>query len=157
MNITDELSKLEHMKQSNFLNELEFSQAKTALLANDKHLESLRIKTALNQLDMEWQYAQENYKVTGRYGVRFIPTKLSAIIYGLLPTIGGILLVYVGLSPTSNLDPNSPMRSFAPVAGIALSLFSLWNARTHYLTAQAYEKARAAYNSERARIRYQRR
>jgi hypothetical protein len=157
MSIADELSKLEHMKQSNFLNELEFSQAKTALLANDKHLESLRIKTALNQLDMEWQYAQENYKVTGRYGVRFIPTKLSAIIYGLLPTIGGILLVYVGLSPTSNLDPNSPMRSFAPVAGIALSLFSLWNARTHYLTAQAYEKARAAYNSERARIRYQRR
>jgi hypothetical protein len=157
MNITDELSKLEHMKQSNFLNELEFLQAKTALLTNDKHLESLRIKTALNQLDMEWQYAQENYKVTGRYGVRFIPTKLSAIILGSLPTIGGILIVYVGLSPTSNLDPDSFLRAFAPIAGIALSLFSLWKARAHYLIAQAYEKARAAYNSERARIRYQRR
>jgi hypothetical protein len=157
MNITDELSKLERMKQNNFLNEFEFSQAKTALLANDKHLESLRIKTALNQLDIEWQYAQEDYKVTGRYGIRYIPTKLSAIILGVLPTIGGILIVYVGLSPTSNLDPNSPVRSFAPVAGIALSLFALWKARAHYLIAQAYEKARIAYNSERARIRYQRR
>jgi hypothetical protein len=157
MNITDELSKLERMKQNSFLNELEFAQAKTSLLANDKHLESLRIKTALNQLDTEWQYAQEDYKVTGRYGIRYIPTKLSAITLGALPTIAGILVTYVGLSPTSKLDPDSSLRSFAPIAGIALSLFALWKARAHYLIAQAYEKARAAYNSERARVRYQRR
>jgi hypothetical protein len=163
INITEELGKLERMKQSGFLSDLELTQAKSALLssnkvqqANEEHLESLRVKTALNQLDANWDYAQDQYKVTGRYGVRYLPTKLSATVVGVLPTIAAAVIAYVCLSPSSNLAPDNPLRSAGPAISVFMTLYSIWTAQKHYQIVLAYEKAKAEYHSERSRIRYQR-
>jgi hypothetical protein len=161
MDLIEELQKLQQMRQSKLLTELEFTQVKAALLSKhsqqktSEQLEIARQQTALSQLELNWQLAQEDYRVTGRYGTRYIPKKSDAILIGLMPTIGGLVILYVCLSPTSNLDPSNPMRTFGPIASLAMIAYSLWKAREYYGIARAYAEARANYNAQRARIRYQ--
>jgi hypothetical protein len=159
VNISRELNNLERMKHSGALSDLEFTQAKQALLSSNNmqeaYLESLRVKTALNHLDTNWQYEQDQYKVVGRYGIRYLPTRLNSIMLGAMPTIGAMVIIYVCLSPTSNLALNNPMRSIGPFIGVAMIVYSLWKAQMHYKIALAYEKAKTHYNAERIRLRYQ--
>jgi hypothetical protein len=122
----------------------------------EKLLERLQVKTALNQLDAAWQDAQDEYTVPGRYGTRYRPTKFDAIFMAVIPPAAGIFITFLGISPSSRLEPDHILRSIGPFLGIGLALISLWTARRHYQIALAYEQAKAAYHAERSRIRYQR-
>jgi hypothetical protein len=122
----------------------------------EKFSEHLQVKTALNQLDAAWQEAQEDYTVPGKYGTRYRPTKSHAIFIGVVPTMAGIFITFLSISPSSRLEPDHVLRSIGPFLGIGLALACLWTARVHYRIAVAYEQAKADYHAERIRIRYQR-
>jgi hypothetical protein len=87
MSIADELTKLEELRRSGALSDVEFAKAKAALLSGSsgqteqplaqhlsEQLAEVKHQNELARIDREWEIEQAQYLIVDRYGGRHIPT-----------------------------------------------------------------------------------
>lgn len=87
MSLSDEIERLQRLRQSGALTDEEFARAKAAVLdaglepdsAASEHLERIEWQNELARLDREWDMEREQYMSTTKYGKRYVPTEGGSI------------------------------------------------------------------------------
>lgn len=175
MSLTDELQKLEQLRQNGTLTDDEFARAKSLLLttpapnvipAVETQLSHLRHLSELERIDREWGIERRQYEVVGRHGRRYIPStgeSLATILIGgslgALWTAGAM----VTLSATSAISPqfSDPANDASgqalgakilPGIGILVILISVIIGVSRFIVAQNYQTAYRAYRRRHAQI-----
>jgi hypothetical protein len=149
MSISDELERLETLRQSGTLTQEEFQRAKERVLSappveSSQQLEEIKTQNAIAQLDREWELERENYMMTGRYGNRYLPKTESSIA-------GGIILVGFGTFWTlMTLSTGAPI--FFPIFGVVFVGIGVVNCITGIRKAGQYQFAERRYRERRHRL-----
>ena len=167
MSLADELTKLEELRRSGALTDAEFGQAKAALLAAPAgngatdnlaaQLGEVRFQNELARVDREWGIEKEKYKLTGRYGARYLPTKgmgVASVAVGC-----GFGVFWIAMSSLLFAEmreehgpPAGLMASFVLI-GVAVIGGLIWYGIHVIRKAEAYGKARAAYRARRVAVK----
>jgi hypothetical protein len=165
LSLADEIQKLEELRRTGALSELEFSDAKAALIRGASNisetqgekylidqLEDIRYKNELAQIDREWDIESEQYFVYGQHGRKLPPsTTLAAASFAL--SVFGIFWTIMALSITSNAPDAGPFalaKVIFPLFGIVFTVGSVAYGIHILSKAQKYQKALADYKARRA-------
>jgi hypothetical protein len=142
MTLSEEIQKLEKLHRNGTLSPEEFEIAKHRVLegssAESDHLEEIKTQNELAQVDREWRMERENYMVWGRYGHRYIPSKVSSVVWG-------IFVVGFGLYWTS-------IATSLVGFGILFILFAASTSIWAFVKSGQYEEAQAKYQRRRHAI-----
>ena len=142
MSITDELHRLQKLRESGALTDEEFAAAKARVLdgraadgsAVEGHLAEIKHQNDLAQLDREWAMEREQYMVAGRYGYRYLPNRGTSLI-------GGIAICGFGLLWTLfAAGMGAPV--FFPLFGLLFILAGAAVSAHAFMQANRYEEAR---------------
>jgi hypothetical protein len=166
MTLADELKKLEELRWNGTLSDAEFAQAKAALLAKleqsaegaaglGEQLAEIRYQNELARLDREWESEKEKYVLTGRHGVRYLPSIGMGWYTAGVGGIVSVCWVILAVGITSAMPDSGDfgvVRILFPLIGGLLPLgavaFGLYIVRR----AGAYNRALAAYKARRAAL-----
>jgi hypothetical protein len=158
MNLSDELRKLQQLRDEGVLNADEFAQAKAAVLAResaetklqtaDHRLSELQFQTELARLDREWQMERERYMVSGRYGSKHVPSEGSSALMGIAVVGFGIFWTIMAASM------GAPM--FFPLFGVFFIGMGFFQSVNSYTKAGQYKQALKVYEERRAELIAQR-
>jgi Short C-terminal domain len=163
MSIADELRKLGELHRSGALTDEEFATAKARVLADQgqdapadsqqealrEQLGELKRENELARLDREWQLERERYQMTGRYGARYMPTKASGIVMGVVTAGFGVVWTVMAAGIGGGLDgPGSIM----PLFGVLFVLVGIGVGAYTFLRATQLEQAQQRYQRRRALI-----
>jgi len=133
---------------------LEAIDARTERMA--EQLDDLHRRTAVAELDREWEAERESYYVTGKNGVRHLPTRGGSAFGGVVAVVFGAIWTAVtcGIGGAAQ-DAPGPFGLIAvlfPLAGLALIGFGLFAAIDGFNKAGAYERAEAEYRRRREEL-----
>ena len=122
-----------------------------------EQLDVLQRKTALAELDRQWESQREAYYITDKDGERSLPSTSGSIAGGVIVSVFGALWVAVACGIGGAIDqvaggPIGMIGSVFPLFGLAFVALGLWTAFHGYQKAQDYEQAHANYLHERARL-----
>ncbi|WP_157606277.1 SHOCT domain-containing protein [Schlesneria paludicola] len=163
MSLTDELQKLEQLRQNGTLTEDEFTRAKSLLLATpaptlevnpaiETQLSQLRHLSELERIDREWSIERRQYEVVGRYGRRYVPStgeSLATILLGgtlgTLWTAGAIVVTSATSSIGLQVSDRTIGAYLLPGVGILVILISTVFGLSRFIIAQNYRSAYRAY------------
>src|SRR5260221_7051067 len=163
MSIADELRKLGELHRSGALTDQEFAKAKAKVLAGGgqdgasgsqeetlrEHLNELRRETELARLDCEWQLERERFQMAGRYGSRYMPTKVSGIVMAVGTAGFGIVWTVMAAGIGGGMD--GPAALF-PLFGVLFVLFGIGVGAYTFLRATQFDEAQQRYQRRRALI-----
>jgi hypothetical protein len=167
MSLADDLVKLEELRRTGALTEEEFATAKGNLLAGEsptndaaerlgQQLAEVRYQNELARLDREWANEKEKYMLTGRYGLRYLPTAAMGWGTAVFGGAFGVFWVILAVAITSGMPDSGDfgvVRILFPVIGGLLPLgavvFGIYIVRR----AEAYNRALAAYQARRAAVK----
>jgi Short C-terminal domain len=161
MSLTDELQKLEQLRQAGTLSTAEFAQAKAVLLntassiTDSGKLEQLTREAELARIDREWELEKQGFNVLSRYGIQQRPSKAGGIGGALLGGGFGAFWTYMVSSmpsSSSNVTPFNAMRIAFPIFGVIFTSYAIWTGISMYFKAQGYELAEQAYLERRAKV-----
>ncbi len=173
MGLPDEFLKLEQLRQQGILDNTEFAQAKSALLATPYTSASADNSTILvreaelARIDREWEMKKSQFMITsrGRYGQSHIPSRGVAIFSGLFGGIFGAFWTFMAFSitnfgssmfstafPSNGFNPVSIIGIVFPLFGIVFTSAIIWFSVDTYNKAGAYETAYAAYLERRSKV-----
>jgi hypothetical protein len=168
MSLADELTKLEELRRSGALTESEFAKAKSLILnctassddavteKIDEQLAEVRYQNELARLDREWEFERERYKITSRYGQRYIPTVWQSIASAVAIAVFGIFWTTMAFSITSMMPDFGPFALAGvifPLCGLAFTSFGIFQGIHAYKKVEAYNRALAAYQRRRAAVK----
>lgn len=169
MSIADELGKLEELRRSGALNDSEFAQAKAALLNSSAtgaepplgqhladQLAEVKYQNELARIDREWEMELRQYLITDRYGGRQVPTTGMGI--GVAIGIGtfGVLWTIMAVTITNfapNMGPISIVKIVFPLFGVVFTISGIGFGLYCYSRAQKHQRAYAAYQRRRDRLK----
>lgn len=155
MRIVDELQALEQMYHNGTLTDAEFQAAKTSILARAdagtqagspmfaSDLADIRFQNELERLDREWALERERYIMTGRYGRRYLPGRVSSIATGAIGLIFGVIWTVLASSMSAG---------WFPVFGVAFMIIVLISATRSFIKAEQYEQAKQVYEQRRSQL-----
>ncbi len=106
----------------------------------EQKLEVLELQSELARLDSAWQVTREKLMVTNKRGHKSIPSKVGAVIGGVIAVLFGILFTSVA--------SQSPVG----LGGLVFIALGLFGAATGYSKANAYELAEWEYQDNRRQI-----
>ncbi len=120
-------------------------------------LDDLQRQSDVANLDREWELKRDEFFVTGKHGLRHLPTAGGSIVGGLVITVFGIIWTIIACGIGGAMGQHGgPFTLFGlvfPLFGVAFVGFGLWNAYHHYSKASEYEKAQEKYHRERAELK----
>lgn len=152
MTLSDEIAKLQELRDSGTLTEAEFAQAKSRVLnseqaapsnfgaASEHRLMLMELQIELAQVDREWELEKDRHTFSGRY----TPTGGNSLLRGTAVVVIGTLFLLMAVAAKAP----APFWLFGIVliaAGIATGI-RLSN------KAAAYQQAEAAYEEKRAAL-----
>lgn len=123
-----------------------------------------RLENELNRLDINWEREKEGYKVSGRYGHRYLPTKGSSVGQGLVLGVFGSLWTVFAFGITTGFTwslsedtfgPPPIIRILFPLFGVVFVIFGVASAVKAYQNAEGYEQAEQRYLSRKEQLRRQ--
>jgi hypothetical protein len=170
VSLVDELQKLQDLHRSGALSDEEFARAKKALLEGPsaspadpqlgRHLSDqlaeVHYQNELAQIDREWQMEREKYLLTDRYGRRQVPTPGMGIGVAVVGGVFGLFWTIVAIALTGSapdVGPFSIIKIVFPLFGVLFIVAAIAFGVHCRTRAQQYEKAFAAYQARRKRIR----
>jgi len=169
MSLADELTKLEELRRSGALSELEFARAKAAILngavpgsdhssaqAMSEQLAELRYQNELARLDREWEAERERYLTTTRYGVRQVPSPAMGTATAIIGGIGGILWTVFATALTGSgpdFGPFAVAKVVFPLFGVLFTCAAIGMGLYKRSQALRYLQAHEAYLARRAALR----
>jgi hypothetical protein len=123
-----------------------------------------RLENELNRLDIDWEREKEGYKVSGRYGHRYLPKKGASVIGGVVITVFGIFWTFMAFGITTGFNrdvpgnggggPGFPFTCF-PLFGVLFIVVGIGTSVYAYHKAGQYERAEQRYFDRKARLRDQ--
>jgi LSD1 subclass zinc finger protein len=120
-----------------------------------EQLDDLQRRTAIADLDRQWEMEREQYYVADKHGHRHLPTEGSSIVGGIVITVFGViwtsLACGIGGAIGNHGGPGIVGLLF-PLFGIAFVAFGIWNAFNSFNKAEAYKKAEARYRRQREEL-----
>ena len=173
MGIIDELSRLNQLRESGALTELEFEHAKAIALqesANlpeishasvaqaqdakvDTRLQIMEAENHLLKIEQAWQRERETYLVSGPHGTKIEPASSGCGISVGLALIGGVCVV-VGAVGQASSSPNvgmaTPFLVVVVVVGVLMILIAPFEALKANRKAKEFRYARDDYEQRRA-------
>ena len=121
-----------------------------------EQIDDLQRRTAIAELDRQWEMEREQYYVADKDGHRHLPTEGGSIVGGIVITVFGVIWTAVTCGFTgaaaSHGGPGFLVGLF-PLFGIVFIAAGIWNALNSYNKADAYQKAEARYRREREELR----
>lgn len=122
-----------------------------------EQLDDLHRRTAVADLDRQWESERQRFYVEGREGRRTLPTKTGSIAGGLIVAAFGTLwtIVACGIGGGAFAGRGGMFGVIGflfPLFGTVFIAVGLWNAYQSYHKAEAYERANAHYRRERERL-----
>ena len=148
MSIAEEIKKLDNLRRDGTLSHEEFEIAKRKVLEGPQdvtesdHLEEIKAQNEVAQLDREWQIEREKYLITGKYGNKHIPGKISSILIGVV-TVGFGVFWMGGVA-------SMPGSGLFSLFGLVFILFGAGMGISSFFKAGEYEKAEARYQRRRS-------
>jgi hypothetical protein len=114
------------------------------------HLQRADRRDALEDLEREWNREKESYMVTGKHGVRHIPTRTQSAIAGIVITIFGVFWTLMALGITGGLFGAGPgpfglIGCLFPAFGVLFIVLGVYRSLSAYDKASRYERAEATY------------
>jgi hypothetical protein len=173
MSLAEEIKKLEELRWNGTLTDDEFARAKAALLARmddapesakdgeasgnlAAHLAEVRYQNELARIDREWEIEKEKYMVTGKHGIRHIPTVAAGRGVSIIGGVFGLFWTLIAFSITSDAPDGGPfqfVRIFFPLFGIAFTGGAIWLGIHLARKAEEYNRALAAYQARRTAVK----
>jgi hypothetical protein len=167
MSLADEIKKLEELHRSGALTNEEFVKAKVAIIeatAGDTttgnfaaQLGEIRHQAELSRIDREWEIEKEQYKITGGYGARYLPTKgMGFAFIGFGGGSGAFLIVMTFLLFEEMRGEHGPplgLMAFIVLVGIVVTAGAIWYGIHVIRKSEAYSKGLAAYRARRAALK----
>ncbi len=153
MALSEEIQKLDELRRKGTLSPEEFEIAKRRVLEASQydtgadHLEEIKAQNELAQIDREWGMERENYMVTGKYGRKYIPDKVSSVFEGIFAVGFGIFLMSMTTSMTG--FGGAGVFSAFPLLGILFILFCVGASFWSFVQAELYEEAQERYQRRR--------
>ena len=155
MSMSDELRKLQDLRDAGTLSDEEFAAAKATVLAGghaeapvdrtvEGHLEEIKQQNEVAQLDREWAMERERFMVSGRYGYRYLPSRGMSLLGGLVVSTFGIIWTVMAASM------GAPV--FFPLFGLLFIFAGIGVSAYSFLQANRYEEARLRYQRRRAQL-----
>jgi hypothetical protein len=145
MNLSDEILRLQELRDSGVLNHDEFARAKASVLddgaAASGPLARIGFENELARIDREWDMERETYLVSGRHGTRHLPREgsgLAGIFVG-----GGFALVWTVMA----FSIGAP--AVFPLFGIVGVIGAVWMGMTEVAKAGRYRNAERRYRNRR--------
>lgn len=123
-----------------------------------------RLENELNRLDIDWEKEKEEYKVSGRYGHRYLPKKGTSAAGGVLVTMFGIFWTIFAFGVTTRFtwqyaerDHGPPLifDMLFPLFGVVFVISGIMWSVNAYRKAEAYEQAEQRYLDRKDRLREQ--
>ena len=173
MSLSDELLKLEQLRQQGVLDNTEFAQAKAALLAAPNtamdNSAALVKEAELARIDREWEMEKSQYMIATRgrysYGQPRVPSRAAAVVTGVFGAGFGAVWIFMSVGITSSFglatsnqfnklgfDPFAIIGTIFPLLGVGIILSTIWAAVSEYKKAGEYEIAYKAYLEHRSKI-----
>jgi hypothetical protein len=173
MSLAEEIKKLEDLRWNGTLTDEEFARAKAALIgkledqaepghrgeaagAVASQLAEVRYQNELARIDREWEIEKEKYMVTGKHGVRHLPTKGQGMAVAIMIGVFGAFWTIMAFSITSGAPDEGPfnlVKVFFPLFGIAFTVFGVYMGIHTMRKAEEYNRALAAYQERRAAVK----
>lgn len=154
MSLSNEISKLQDLRDRGVLTEDEFAQAKARVISAapaeaqvpqsatlDAHLQTIQFQNELARLDREWEMEQEKYVVRGRYGTRRAPNAGAGLLAALV--VGGFGLFWT----ITAASMGAPV--FFPIFGVIFILIGVGAGITETVKAGEYQQAQQQYQQRR--------
>ncbi len=156
MNLSDEIAKLQELRNGGTLTDAEFARAKARVLnneqaappysdaASERRLMLIELQIRITQSDREWELAREGYMVSSRYGTRYIPRQGESVLGGVTVVIIGTFCLFIAVSA-------GKMASFA-LFGVVLIVAGIASGIRNFSRASKYQQDEAAYQQRRAAL-----
>ena len=153
MSLSDEIRKLQELRDSGVLTEEEFARAKATVLSSPSpqadaavqgHLQQIRLQNELERVDREWEMEREQYLITGKYGARHVPSEGASLVAAVL--IGGFGLFWTIMAASMG----APV--FFPIFGIVFILLGVGASLHGFGKAGKYREALHRYEQRRAEL-----
>ena len=124
----------------------------------EEKLEDLHRRSALAEVDRAWEAEREKYFMTGKHGVKHLPTVGGSIAGGVMITAFGTLWTAIacgmgGMMAGAVDGPFGIIGAIFPLVGVAFVGFGLWTAYEGYRKAKSYEKAEGEWRRRREELR----
>jgi hypothetical protein len=155
MNISDEIKKLQQLRNEGVLTDEEFVQAKATVLASGTaqvnqpdradfyhDFQNIQFQNELERLEREWEREREYYMVTDKYGSRHVPSKGGSLVLTLV-------MVGIGLFLTIMFVSGGAPAMF-PLFGIIFILIGIGRGIWVFNKADEYQRAYQRYQQRRA-------
>ncbi len=129
---------------------LDAIDARTERMADQ--IDDLQRRSAIAELDRQWELEREQFYVTGKHGHRHLPTEGGSIVGGIVITVFGAIWTAItcGMAGmAANHSGPGMLVGIFPLFGVAFIAFGIWNAFSSYNKADAYKKAEANYRRQR--------
>lgn len=144
---------IQRTETATFTEILEQLTAKTDQLSDQ--VTNLAGYTELASLDREWQLEQENYMVTGKHGVKYIPSEAGSIGGGVAITLFGLIWTVMASTTTSmapSIGPLAVAKVVFPLFGVVFIAAGIMFSILSYNKAGEYRRAQQRYRRRRAEI-----
>ncbi len=120
-----------------------------------------RLENELNRLDLDWDRAKEQFMISGRNGVRYLPTKSSSVGGGIMVAVFGVIWTSFACGITGGFSGLQGGDHFGspPIIGVVFPLFGLlfigfgiFTSMNAYNKASQYEGAQHRYMGRRREL-----
>ncbi len=115
-----------------------------------ERMEYLEQQNDLMRIDREWEMEREQYMVRGRYGGRYVPSTVAAVLTGVLSVGFGLFWVAITFGM---MGGGGGGFSFFPLFGLLFIAFGIGMSIYQFSKAQQYQSAYADYQRRRAAAR----
>jgi Short C-terminal domain len=156
MALSEEIQKLDELRRKGTLSPEEFEIAKRRVLEASQydtgvdHLEEIKAQNELAQIDREWGMERENYMVTGKYGRKYIPDKVSSVFGGIFAV--GVGIFWMAMTTSITGFGGAGVFSPFPLFGVLFILFGVGASFWSFVQAELYEEAQERYQRRRREI-----
>jgi uncharacterized membrane protein len=112
-------------------------------------LEYLEYQNELARIDREWDLERESYMVRGRYGARYVPNAVAAVVMGVIAAGFGIFWTVMAFGIAGGAGG---LGAIFPLFGVVFIAAGVGMSIYQFNKAQQYQSALAAYQRRRADV-----
>ena len=166
MGLADELEKLNDLHQRGALSDFEFEQAKLHVIKESTRIDEVRSnegqdlqakevhrQNELARIDREWQLGREAFFVSGRHGIRHLPSVAGGVGTALITGVFGIFWTVTAISMTSmapDFGPFAIVNIAFPLFGVIFTAGGVLTGVNMIVKANRYQEAEAEYQRTRS-------
>jgi hypothetical protein len=164
--LSEEIVKLEQLRQEGILSQDEFERGKENLLQGvrvnqemQNRLAQVEVQNRLTELDREWESEREKYMMRNKLGHKFEPSMNHVIGLPLVLFTYGLFLLFVGINSKKDgtdvkIDSFGVLIAIGMIFGSIYAFFALKSKMQKYQTEkQKYEKKRSEIENIHSKIR----